>query len=208
VVELAHRPAGVGDHVGGEAIDRLDLSEEVAIVEVPGDRPSYVALDDTLHRPSTELRGIPRGNEPLERDLQRERSRAAISCADQCECHPDGQTSVARAPHEANFSICPPSEPDDEPENPEPSAMTALPGTHRETPWRARLIARLEARDAYSKWVLFAALSGMFAATFPITILTVSLPSIAHEFGTRETTMAWVIAAPMLVSAVTLPLLG
>ena len=48
----------------------------------------------------------------------------------------------------------------------------------------------------------------MFAATFPITILTVSLASIAKDFGTRETTMAWVIAAPMLVSAVTLPLLG
>ena len=86
--------------------------------------------------------------------------------------------------------------------------MTSLPDASREAPWRARLIARLEARDVYSKWVLFAALSGMFAATFPITILTVSLPSIAHEFGTRETTMAWVIAAPMLVSAVALPLLG
>jgi len=48
----------------------------------------------------------------------------------------------------------------------------------------------------------------MFATTFPITILTVSLASIAREFGTRETTMAWVIAAPMLVSAVALPLLG
>jgi EmrB/QacA subfamily drug resistance transporter len=48
----------------------------------------------------------------------------------------------------------------------------------------------------------------MFASTFPITILTVSLASIAAEFGTRETTMAWVVAAPMLVSAVALPLLG
>lgn len=86
--------------------------------------------------------------------------------------------------------------------------MNAPPDADREASWRMRWIARLEARDAYSKWVLFAALSGMFAATFPITILTVSLPSIAHEFGTRETTMAWVIAAPMLVSAVALPLLG
>jgi MFS family permease len=70
------------------------------------------------------------------------------------------------------------------------------------------LIARLEARGRHPRWVLLAALSGMFAATFPITILTVSLGSIAREFGSRETTMAWVIAAPMLISAVALPLLG
>ena len=86
--------------------------------------------------------------------------------------------------------------------------MTSLPDAAREAPWRERLIGRLEARGSYPKWVLLAALSGMFATTFPITILTVSLASIAREFGTRETTMAWVIAAPMLVSAVALPLLG
>ncbi len=48
----------------------------------------------------------------------------------------------------------------------------------------------------------------MFATTFPITILTVSLGSIAREFGVSETTIAWVISAPMLLSAVALPLLG
>ena len=86
--------------------------------------------------------------------------------------------------------------------------MTSLPDAAREAPWRARLIGRLEARGSHPTWVLLAALSGMFATTFPITILAVSLASIAREFGTRETTMAWVIAAPMLVSAVALPLLG
>jgi MFS family permease len=86
--------------------------------------------------------------------------------------------------------------------------MTSPPDATRVAPWRERVIANLEARNAYPRWVLFAALSGMFAATFPITILTVSHASIAKDFGTRETTMAWVIAAPMLVSAVTLPLLG
>jgi len=73
---------------------------------------------------------------------------------------------------------------------------------------RARVIARLEASGRYPDWVLFAALAGMFATTFPITILTISLGSIADEFGTRETTMAWVISAPMLFSAVALPLMG
>jgi EmrB/QacA subfamily drug resistance transporter len=73
---------------------------------------------------------------------------------------------------------------------------------------RGRLIARLEARGTHPTWVLWAALSGMFATTFPITILTISLGSIADEFGTRETTIAWVITAPMLCSAVALPLMG
>jgi len=73
---------------------------------------------------------------------------------------------------------------------------------------RGRVIARLEERGSYPTWVLLAALAGMFTATFPITILTVSLGSIAKEFGARETTVAWVIAGPMLLSAVALPLLG
>jgi len=48
----------------------------------------------------------------------------------------------------------------------------------------------------------------MFSTTFPITILAVSLAPIAEEFGAAETTMAWVISGPMLLSAVTFPLLG
>jgi MFS family permease len=73
---------------------------------------------------------------------------------------------------------------------------------------RARWIARLEERGSYPRWVMAAALAGMFATSFPITILTISLGSIAAEFGVRETTMTWVITSPMLCSAVALPLLG
>jgi len=73
---------------------------------------------------------------------------------------------------------------------------------------RRRWIARLEAQGSYPNWVLFAALGGMFATTFPITILTVALPAIAAEFTVSETTIAWVITAPMLCSAVAFPLLG
>jgi len=73
---------------------------------------------------------------------------------------------------------------------------------------RDRVVARLEARGSYSKWVLFAALSGTFATSFPITILTISLGGIATEFNVRETTIAWVLSAPLLLSAVALPLLG
>lgn len=84
--------------------------------------------------------------------------------------------------------------------NPAPGAAT---GSRREA-----LLARLDADGRYPTWVLLAALAGMFATSFPITILAVSLASIAGEFSADETTMAWVISAPMLLSAVTFPLLG
>ena len=34
MVELPERPAGVGDHVRGEPVDRLDLGQEVGVVEL------------------------------------------------------------------------------------------------------------------------------------------------------------------------------
>ncbi|MGY6501730.1 MAG: MFS transporter [Acidimicrobiales bacterium] len=73
---------------------------------------------------------------------------------------------------------------------------------------RQRLRGRLEAKGTYSRWVLFAALAGMFATSFPITILSVSLTDIAEEFGTNVSVLTWVISAPMLLSALSLPILG
>ncbi|MCP5057848.1 MAG: MFS transporter [bacterium] len=74
--------------------------------------------------------------------------------------------------------------------------------------WRETWLGRLDASGRYPNWVLFAVLAGMFATTFPFTILAVSLKPIAEEFGSRETTLAWVVTAPMLLSAVSFPLLG
>jgi EmrB/QacA subfamily drug resistance transporter len=71
-----------------------------------------------------------------------------------------------------------------------------------------RLRARIEGSPRYRNWVLVVALTGMFATTFPVTILTVSLGDIAREFETSETVLAWVISAPMLLSALALPILG
>jgi MFS family permease len=88
---------------------------------------------------------------------------------------------------------------------PRGAARDAAPAPSRR---HERVIARLDAAGTHSTWVLWASLAGMFATTFPITILTVSLVPIAREFGARETTMAWVISAPMLCSAVAMPLLG
>jgi MFS family permease len=98
----------------------------------------------------------------------------------------------------------PPARPSaDRPPPPVPPGPPIAPGG-----LRARVLASLEARGTYPRWVLFAALAGMFATTFPVTILTISLSSMAAEFSTSETTIAWVISAPMLLSAVALPLLG
>jgi EmrB/QacA subfamily drug resistance transporter len=68
--------------------------------------------------------------------------------------------------------------------------------------------SRLESGPHYRRWVLIVALTGMFATTFPVTILVVSLGDIAQDLHTSETVLAWVISAPMLASAVALPILG
>ncbi len=73
---------------------------------------------------------------------------------------------------------------------------------------RRAWIAHLEETGRYPGWVLFAVLAGMFATSFPFTILAVSLAPIAEEFGSRETTLSWVVTAPMLLSAVAFPLVG
>ena len=92
--------------------------------------------------------------------------------------------------------------------------MNTFEGQRRQAPvepqrtLRLRVTARLEERGSYPTWVLVATLTGVFATSFPITILTISLSSMAAEFGARETTMAWVVTGPVLLSAVALPLLG
>jgi len=48
----------------------------------------------------------------------------------------------------------------------------------------------------------------MFAGGFTFTVLAVSLKSIAADLDSRETTMAWVVTAPILFSALALPVLG
>jgi EmrB/QacA subfamily drug resistance transporter len=61
---------------------------------------------------------------------------------------------------------------------------------------------------ASRRQVLFALLVGMAATTFPISVLAASLPSIAREFGTTESTIAWVVSLPTLGFAVAMPVLG
>jgi MFS family permease len=59
-----------------------------------------------------------------------------------------------------------------------------------------------------SREVLYVTLVGMLATGFPFTILTVALGQIAEEFDVTEALATWTVSAPMLISAVCLPLLG
>lgn len=73
---------------------------------------------------------------------------------------------------------------------------------------RGSVQARLDDGGRYKRWVLLTGLAGMFATTFPVTLLAVSLSTIAEDFDTSETLIAWVISAPLLGSAIALPILG
>ena len=56
--------------------------------------------------------------------------------------------------------------------------------------------------------MLWVALTGLFATTFPITVLTLAIPTIAEDFGVDEAGLAWLITLPMVASALALPVLG
>ena len=84
--------------------------------------------------------------------------------------------------------------------DPNPEDVTWLEPSHLAIPaWRQRIYNRLEDAGRFRTAVLFTALAGMFATSFPITILTIALAPIADEFDAPETTLAWVISAPMLL---------
>lgn len=67
---------------------------------------------------------------------------------------------------------------------------------------------QLQTSPNYRTWVLVACLTGMFATTFTITILGVSLAVIATDLGSTTEHVAWVITGPMLIQALSMPILG
>ncbi|MHA7838827.1 MAG: MFS transporter [bacterium] len=70
------------------------------------------------------------------------------------------------------------------------------------------LLSRVHESPSHRRWVLWTCLAGGFATTFTITILGVSLLSIAEDLDSSVTTIAWVMTAPMLAQAVSAPVLG
>lgn len=79
-------------------------------------------------------------------------------------------------------------------------------------PWplvlRARLTARVEASEHYPWLVLATVLFGLFSVGATITILAVSVPRIADDFGSDVSTVSWVMTGPILAFAVFGPAAG
>lgn len=73
---------------------------------------------------------------------------------------------------------------------------------------RHRVRARVERSDRYRWWVLWSVLTGLFAAGLSYTILAVSIPDIAADLGTSESTVTWAVTGPLLMFAVAMPILG
>lgn len=73
---------------------------------------------------------------------------------------------------------------------------------------RERLRRRMRESDRYRWWVLWTVLAGLFAAGFTITVLAVSLPTIARDLHADPTTLTWIVTGPFLAHALGMPLLG
>jgi EmrB/QacA subfamily drug resistance transporter len=79
-------------------------------------------------------------------------------------------------------------------------------------PWplllRRRVTERVEASDRYPWIVLVTVLAGLFSVGFTITILSNSVPRISSDLGSTQSTITWVITAPLLAFAVFGPAAG
>lgn len=79
-------------------------------------------------------------------------------------------------------------------------------------PQRSKTLASIRGRVAerpdYRRLVLVTTLFGTAAGSYPFTVLSAALPSIARDLGTTDDTITWVIAAPALAFAVLMPIVG
>ena len=67
---------------------------------------------------------------------------------------------------------------------------------------------KLSKRPDYPKVVLFSALFGTATSSYPVTVLSASLPRVAQDLGTSDDSVTWVLAAPLLAFAVITPIAG
>jgi EmrB/QacA subfamily drug resistance transporter len=79
-------------------------------------------------------------------------------------------------------------------------------------PWplllRHKLVRKVEASDRYPWLVLSTALFGLFTVGFTVTLLAVSIPTIAGDLDASQATLAWVITGPLLAYGIVGPTLG
>ena len=74
--------------------------------------------------------------------------------------------------------------------------------------WRERIGRRLRDHEPSPAWVLVAALVGLFASGFTITVLAVSVKQIAADLDTTTTSLTWIVSGPLLMLALAMPLFG
>ena len=80
--------------------------------------------------------------------------------------------------------------------------------TSRSQRWRHHWQGRIATSPRYPWIVLAVVLFGLFSVGFTITILSVSIPSIAAEFDSNVSTITWVVTGPLLAFAVAGPAMG
>ncbi len=74
--------------------------------------------------------------------------------------------------------------------------------------FRERFQGRLQQSSKYPWLVLCTVLFGLFSVGFTITILSVSIPRIAGDMGSDESTLTWLVTGPILAFAVFGPSAG
>lgn len=74
--------------------------------------------------------------------------------------------------------------------------------------WRRRVSTRVEGSPRYPWIVLATALFGLFSVGFTITILSLSIPTIAEDFDADTSTLTWLITGPILAFAIFGPTAG
>ena len=96
-----------------------------------------------------------------------------------------------------------------------PDAFSDAPGVEEVpiTPWpllvRARSAVRRRVRPATSPWTVLAiTLVGLFSVGFTITLLAVTIPTIADDLDASPATLTWVITGPTLAFGLVGPSLG
>jgi EmrB/QacA subfamily drug resistance transporter len=85
---------------------------------------------------------------------------------------------------------------------------TSGPPSSQQHRWRAAVLERWGASPSYRWLVLTSALIGLFSVGFSITVLAVSVPTIAADLDAPRSLITWVITGPLLAYAVFGPSAG
>ena len=118
---------------------------------------------------------------------------------------PNGEPELGPADRQPVGTAGPDGEPEPEVAGDDSGESSLLQGTLL---LQARLQDRMGASSRYPWLVLGTALFGLFTVGFTITILAVSLSTIANDLGTSETTLTWVITGPLLAFGIVGPASG